>query len=239
MRFMGFMLFLGLLMAILPGALFSQGNTYIESTITVPADLALPEGSLPKLRESFMSALDWTQQVNLTVMVTKVTNSKKKYDVLYDIATADIRNAVSTTNTSTQARVIAISNLALSQDSKYFEGLINILTIDKLLPTRIAASRSISILATNAPKKDKDYAVDRMIQLLNDPQKYNYQNFNSAAKQDKLFEDDRAAEAIVITLGDIGDPKAFGTLLNIVTVKNHRDETVQAAWDAMKKLKWY
>jgi hypothetical protein len=53
------------------------------------------------------------------------------------------------------------------------------------------------------------------------------------------FDEEKVAQAIVETLGNIGDPKAFPALMMVATASDkHTEDTVNAAWDAMKKLNW-
>jgi HEAT repeat protein len=232
-----FLLLSVLAMFLATGTLSAQ---YQRSTIDVPDDLKIPEGALPKLREAFFRTQDWDGQVRLVVTISRVTNDDlKKYDLLSEIATWDVNGGIGATNTSTFARVIAISNLGISKSVTYIPGLLSILNSDKLKDTRIEAAKALSLIGVAADDVNRMNIVTRLIELLNDPQKYNFLNFNRADRQDKFFNDDIVAESIVNTLGDIGDPKCFGALLNIVNQQNHRDETIQAAWLAMKRIRWY
>jgi len=231
--------FLLLFMAFVLALTVNGAAEYQRSTVDVPEDLKLPEGAIPKLRDAFFKTQDWEGQVRLVVTITRITNSDKMYDLLYEIATWDINNGVGTTNTSTHARIIAISNLGESRSPRFINGLLSMLSAERLLDTRREASYALSKIGTAAPDANKAVIVNRLIELINDPQKYNFQNFNRADRQNKFYEDDMVVESMVNTLGAIGDPKSFACLLNIVNVKNHREETIQAAWYAMKKLKWY
>lgn len=217
-----------------------SGQVYRQSTIDVPEDFAAPEGALPALSNQFFMTRDWDGQVRLTVMISRITNGTGKYDVLNHIGTFDVRGGVGTSNTSIHARVIALSNVGLSGNPKFAESLLFLLRQDKVLPTRIEATRALVNIVKATGNKDLELTVvSRIIELLNDPQRYDFVDFNRADRQNKYFDEDRAAEAMVIALGDIGNPKAFSVLLKIVNKKNHRDETIDAAWLAMKRLKWY
>ena len=199
-----------------------------KSTAFVPEDLKLG-GGLGQLKTMFYKTTDPQQQIRLVKMMTKNTQPKR-YDVLMDIATYDIRMADKygqTFTTAPEARLIAINYVGDKKDPKYSDAFASIITFEKYVDIRVAAAQALAKIG------GKD-AIKVLVNLVR--YKYNYKNFREDNQQ--MYNDDRVVEGITKALGDIGDPIAFPALLEIVTKQNHRDATITAAWGAMNKLKW-
>lgn len=68
---------------------------------------------------------------------------------------------------------------------------------------------------------------------------YIYNNPEYKESNQKMYENDIVVERLVKILGDNGNPKCFPSLLGVVLHPNrHRDATVNAAYQAMTRLKW-
>lgn len=194
----------------------------------VPNDLVLG-GGLKELKDTFYKTQDLQQQIIIVKMITKSTDPKR-FDVLMDIALWDLHGAETagqSFNTAPEARLIALQTVGTTKDPKYAPGYLRILQFDANTDLRIQAAKNVAQI-TN------DDMIQALINLVRHD--YNYANFRE--DNTKQFNDDRVVEAIVKAMGDIGDPRFFPALLEVVTVRNHRNATVMAAWDAMEKLKW-
>ncbi|MGC8765052.1 MAG: HEAT repeat domain-containing protein [Brevinematia bacterium] len=217
------------------GTLLSP-NVPIES---IPKELALPDKVLPYLRTEFNNSIgkqaSFDVQFKIVLLITKITNvPTKKYDLLEEIIMWEVKNASKTEQktiaVSPDARVLAIDELSKNKDNKYIDVLLTVVERDTSVQPRIAAARALSRIG------DRN-TVPKLVELL----KNQYGASRAKFKEDdpRRFDDDRVAEAIIITLGDIGDPRAFPVLLQtVMNPDKHRDETVKAAWEAMKKLQW-
>jgi len=217
------------------GALLSP-NVPIES---IPKELALPDKVLPYLKTEFNNSIgkqgSFDVQFKIVVLVSKITNlPSKKYDLLEEIILWEVKSSSKTEQktiaVSPDARVLAISELSKSKDTKYIDVLLTVVERDISVSPRITAARALSRFG------DKT-VVPKLVDLL----KNQYGASRAKFREDdpKRFDDDRVAEAIIQTLGDIGDPRAFPVLLQtVMNPDRHRDETVKAAWESMKKLQW-
>lgn len=102
---------------------------------------------------------------------------------------------------------------------------------DETYKTRAAAAKILPSLGNS------DLIVPKLLDLLRNQYGASRAKFDETDQ--KRFDDDRVAQAIVETLGDVGDARAFPVLLQLVmSPDTHRDDTIKAGWDAMKKLKW-
>ncbi len=214
-----------LLLLLLPSIFFAK---ITKSTAYVPQNLKI-EGGVEILRKLFYHTTDFNQQVVLTKMIVNNTQPER-FDVLQEIATWDIKQANKygqSFNTAPEAKLLAVENLAKSRNSKYLDSYISILKYDSNLDIAIAAARSI-------PQIKDPKISEVLINLIR--YDYNYKNFKEDDQH--MYRDDRVVEAIVNALGEIGDPKAFTALLQIVVQQNHRQATIKAAWAAIEKLKW-
>lgn len=230
----------------LMGSVFSQENvlgSFLSPNVpieAIPKDLALPDNVLPYLKKEFNDSIgkkaSFDVQFKIVLLVTKITNvPSKKYDFLEEIITWDVRSYIKTEQkniiVSPDARVLAINDLVKSKDNKYIETLVNIIERDTSLHPRIAAAKALPLLG------DVKGIVPKLVDLLRN--QYGASRAKFKEEDTRRFEDDRVAQAIIETLGDIGDPRAFPVLLQtVMNPDRHRDETVKAAWEAMKKLKW-
>ncbi len=216
---------------------FLSPNVPVDS---IPKELALPDKVLPYLKTEFNNSIgkqaSFDVQFKIVLLISKITNvPSKKYDLLEEIILWEVKSysktEQKTTIVSPDARVLAISELAKSKEPKYVDTLLSVVERDTSVHPRIAAARALSMVG------DPKLVVPKLVDLL----KNQYGASRSKFREDdtKRFDDDRVAEAIILTLGDIGDPKAFPVLLQtVMNPDRHRDETVKAAWDSMKKLKW-
>lgn len=218
------------------GALLSP-NVPIEA---IPKDLALPDEVLPFLKTEFNNSIgkkgSFDVQFKVVYLISKITNvPSKKYEVLEEIVLWEVKGASKTQQktqiVSPDARVLAIKELANSKNPKYVDVLLTVIERDTALQPRIAAAKVLSLLGGN------NIVVPKLVDLLRTKYGASRTKFNENDTQ--RFEDDRVAQAIIETLGDIGDPRAFPVLLQtVLNPDRHRDDTVKAAWEAMKKLKW-
>ncbi len=199
-----------------------------SSTAFVPDDLVLG-GGLQTLKDQFYKTTDRQQQTIIAKMITKNTE-EARYDVLMDIVTFDLRMADKygqANSTAPEARLIAIEYIAEKKDPKYAEVITSVIKFEREADIRIAAAKALGKIGTS----DSIKVLVSLVRF-----QYNYANFRE--DNEKMFQDDRVVEAIAKAFGEIGDPLAFPALLEIVTKQNHRIQTVDAAWDAMNKLKW-
>ncbi|URA11126.1 HEAT repeat domain-containing protein [Thermospira aquatica] len=206
----------------------------------VPKELKLPDPVLPYLEQEFQKTIGkegaFDTQFKIVLLMTKVTNvPSKKYEYLERIVMWEVRNPQKTAQklfvVSPDARVLAIQGIGESSNKIYIETMLNVIERDTATKPRIAAARVLPALG------DRELIVPRLVQLLRT--KYGLDRGKFSEEDTQRFEDDKVAEAIVISLGEIGDPRAFPALLQIVmSPDSHRDETVKAAWAAMQNLKW-
>lgn len=199
-----------------------------KSTAKVPEHLKLG-GGLEIMRTKFYQTKDFNQQVILVKMITK-NQQEDRYLLLQDIALWPIRLADKYGEAKIldpEAWTIAINSLADSGKPEFSETLSSIV--------KNAGNPDVRIVAAKGLGKLKDPSVLKLLISLVRFQ-YNYSDFRE--NDEKMFQDDRVVQAIVETMGEIGDPKSFTALLEVVTKRNHRQATIQAAWDAMEKLKW-
>lgn len=237
--------FILLILLFFCGAAFSQENmlgAFLSPNVpieSIPKELELPDKVLPFLKTEFNNSIgkqaSFDVQFKIVLLISKITNvPSKKYDLLEEIILWEVRSAQKTEQktiaVSPDARVLAISELSKSKDNRFIDVLLMVVERDTSVHPRIAAARALSKIG------DKTI-VPKLVDLL----KNQYGASRAKFKEDdpKRFDDDRVAEAIIITLGDIGDPRAFPVLLQtVMNPDRHRDETVKAAWESMKKLKW-
>ncbi len=199
-----------------------------QSTAKVPETLKLG-GGLQQMREKFYKTSDFVQQLILVKMITK-NQQEDRYLLLEEIALWPIRLADKygeAKNLDPEAWQIAINALANSGKPQFSDTLSSIVKNAGNTDIRITAAKGLGKLKNPS-------SLDLLISLVRS--QYNYDNFRENDEQ--MFQDDRVVQAIVETMGEIGDPKVFTVLLGIVTKRNHRAATIQAAWDAMEKLKW-
>lgn len=219
---------LALGLAILMFAAGTARAAIAESDYYVPNDLVLG-GGLKELKDTFYKTQDFAQQIIVVKMITKTTDPLR-FDVLMDIALWDLRAAESlgqSFNTSPEARKIALEAVMATKEKKYASGYLRILQYDSNVDLRIIAANAVGMI-------QNDDMIQTLIQIVRN--EYNYANFRE--DNTKMFNDDRVVEAIVKAMGNIGDPRFFPALLEVVSVRNHRNATIMAAWDAMEKLKW-
>ncbi len=194
----------------------------------VPDDLVLG-GGLQTLKDQFYKTTDRQQQTIIVKMITKNTEPAR-YDVLMDMVTFDLRMADKygqATSTSPEARLIALNYISEQKNPKYSDTMVSIIKFERETEIRIAAARALGMMGS--PQSVKTLV--SMVRF-----QFNYANFRE--DNEKMFQDDRVVEGICKAFGEIGDPMAFPALLEIVTKQNHRIQTIDAAWDAMNKLKW-
>jgi len=206
----------------------------------IPKDLALPDRVLPTLEKEFNDSIgkraSFDVQFKIVVLITKITNvPSKKYDLLEKIVMWEVRSAQKTEQkliaVSPDARVLAITELAKSKDPKYVDVLLAVVERDISVKPRIVAAKALANIG------DSQLVVPKLVDLMRNQYGASRTKFNE--EDTKRFDDDRVAQAIIETLGDIGDPRAFSVLLQtVMNPDRHRDDTVKAAWESMKKLKW-
>jgi len=206
----------------------------------IPKDIALPDNVLPYLRKEFSDSIgkkgSFDVQFKIVYLITKITNQpSKKYDVLEEIVLWEVKGSSKSVQktiiVSPDARVLAINEIAKGKNPKHIETLLTVIERDTTLQPRIAAAKVLSSFG------EPNLTVPRLVFLLKN--QYGASRAKFSEYDTKRFEDDRVAQAIIETLGDIGDPRAFGVLLQtVLNPDRHRDETVKAAWEAMKKIKW-
>ena len=174
-------------------------------------------------------------QFKIGFLATRITNvPSDKYQFLQSVVEWDIKSANTSSKlmiVSPDARVIAIQAIADSSNSLYIPVLLNVIERDNVLNTRIAAAKTLPALGSTG------MIVPKLIHLLKNQYGASRGSFNEADQ--KRFDDDKVAQAVIETLGELGDPRAFSVLLRtVMSPDTHRDDTVKAAWEAMKKLKW-
>jgi len=206
----------------------------------VPKELKLPDPVLPYLEQEFIKTIGkdgaFDTQFKIVLLMTRVTNvPTKKYEYLERVVTWEIRNPQKTSQklfvVSPDARVLAIQGISESSNRMYITTMLNVIERDTATKPRIAAARALPALG------DRELIVPRLVELLKT--KYGTDRGKFSEEDTQRFEDDKVAEAIIISLGEIGDPRAFPPLLQVVMAPDsHRDETVKAAWAAMQKLQW-
>ncbi len=206
----------------------------------IPKDLMLPDVVLPYLKAEFNNSIGkdaaFDTQFKIVLLTTKITNnSAKKYDFLEEVVKWDVRTAKQTENkiiiVSPDARVLAIKALSESSNSAYIPVMLMIIERDDVLKPRMAAAKALPALG------DPNLILPKMVDLLKN--QYGASRAKFSEGDQKRFDDDKVAQAIIESLGDIGDPRAFSVLLRtVMSPETHRDETIKAGWEAMKKLKW-
>ncbi len=81
--------------------------------------------------------------------------------------------------------------------------------------------------------KDMIY-VDTAIDLL----EHSYDPVAFNEEDQVMYYDDRIARELVKLVNKSRHPKAFVVLIQIVTKRNHTDDTIKAAWKAIRELDW-
>ena len=209
------------------------------SVDNIPKDLKFPDTIMPYLIAQYNATVGkdgaFDVQFKIVLLGTKVTNnSTKKFDFFQDVAVSDLKqakNANRVTVFSPDARVLAINTLALSSNSNYINALLSVLERDEAVKPRIAAAKVITALGRN------EIVVNKLSELLKN--QYGDSRAKFKEQDQARFDEEKVAQAIVETLGNIGDPKAFPALMMVATASDkHTEDTVNAAWDAMKKLNW-
>jgi|GEM_PF-1621760 hypothetical protein len=206
---------------------------------SIPKDLKLPDAILPYLASEFNNTLgkqgSFDMQFKIVFLATRITNiPSAKYDFLQNVVETDIKGGNTSSKlliVSPDARVIAIEDIGLSSNSLYIPVLLDVVERDNVLQTRIAAAKILPSLGNSG------MIVPKLVDLLKNQYGSGRGKFSEA--DEKRYNDDRVAQALIETLGDLGDPRAFSVLLRtVMSPETHRDETIKAAWDSMKKLKW-
>ena len=206
----------------------------------IPAELKLPDAVLPFLKNEFNNTLgkmgSFDTQFKIIVLATRITNvPSEKFTFLQDVVMWEIKSPNKTANktmaVSPDARVLAINAIAQSSNDTYVPTMQTVIERDESLKPRIAAARALPALG------NADLIVPKLLDLLRNQYGASRAKFNE--QDSKRFDDDRVAQAIIETLGEVGDARAFPVLLQtVMNPDTHREDTVKAAWDAMKKLKW-
>jgi len=194
----------------------------------VPEDLKIGGGnqSLETLKAQFFKTTDRDQQVIIVKMIAKHT-SDEKYKVLAEIAEFDIRTDKLGNFCHPDAVQAALDAMILTKDQKYESTYFNILNKFDNTKVRITAAKGLAMIGS-------PNMVPKLVNMVKNELSY------AAFREDnqKMVADDMVVEAIITALGDIGDPRAFPALLQVVTLQNHRFQTIQAAWAAMEKIQW-
>lgn len=205
----------------------------------IPKDLKFPDSIAPYLSTQYYSTVGkdgaFDVQFKIVLIGTKITNSSdKKFRFFEDVATSDIKqekNKNRVTAFSPDARVLAINTLASSSNASYINSLLTVIERDQAVKPRIAAAKAIPALGKN------NLVVNKLVELLKN--QYGDSRAKFKESDQKSFDEDKIAQAICETLGDIGDPAAFPALMQVATTSDrHTEDTVKAAWEAMKKLNW-
>ncbi len=205
----------------------------------IPKEIKLPDAVLPFLKDEFNNTIgkkgNFDAQFKIVFLATRITNvPSAKYGFLQDVVEWDVKagnQSTKETIVSPDARVLAIQAIADSSNSLYVPVLLLVIERDDSLKTRVAAAKTLPALG------NASMIVPKLIDLLRNQYGSSRGKFTEADQ--KRYDDDRVAQAIIETLGDIGDPRAFAVLLRtVMSPDTHRDDTVKAAWDSMKKLKW-
>jgi len=205
----------------------------------IPKDLKLTDAVIDGLRKMFNDTIgkqkSFDTQYKIVLIATKVTNeSPKKYQFFDDIIQWEVKRSQEGTKkiiaVSPDARVLAINTLAESKDITYQTTFLSVIERDDNVDTRIAAARVLPRYART------DLIINKLIELLKTKYGANREKFNEADQT--RYDDDRVAEAIIDTLGEYGDSRAFSALFQIaMNPQAHREATVKAAWTAIGKLK--
>jgi len=209
-------------------------------TEAIPKELKLPDAVLPFLKTEFNNSIgkqaSFDVQFKIVKITTMITNAQsQKYSFLNDIVLWEVRSASKsaqkTINVSPDARVLAIQSISISSNSNFVSTMLAVLERDDNYKTRAAAAKILPALGNN------ELIVPKLLDLLRNQYGGNRAKFDESDQ--KRFDDDRVAQAVVETLGELGDARAFPVLLQLVmSPETHRDDTIKAGWDAMKKLKW-
>ncbi|OHD56463.1 MAG: hypothetical protein A2014_05065 [Spirochaetes bacterium GWF1_49_6] len=83
--------------------------------------------------------------------------------------------------------------------------------------------------------KENDVTV---IDAINDLLLYSYDQSKYKEEDNKSYQSDMIALELVNILQISGQPSSFPALLNIVVKRNHAQATINAAWNAIKAIKW-
>jgi hypothetical protein len=199
-----------------------------KATKFVPDDLVL-RGGLKTLHDQYYASKSHQEQTIIVEMITKNTEPLR-FDVLMDIVMFDLRGADrygQSEFTSPVARLTALKEVAKTGNDKYAPAYLSIVKFDGSVQIRIEASRALG-------KFKNDDVVNMIINLV----RFDLNHPNFREDNEKMFNDNRVLEALVQSMGEIGNPRFFPALLQIVSKRNHREETIQAAWRAMEKLEW-
>ncbi|NPV00329.1 MAG: HEAT repeat domain-containing protein [Brevinematales bacterium] len=194
----------------------------------VPEDLKIGGGnqSLETLKAQFFKTTDRDQQVIIVKMIAKHT-SDEKYKVLAEITEFDIRTDKLGNFCHPDAVQTALDAIILTKDPKFETTYFNILNKFDNTKVRMTAAKGLAMIGS-------PNMVPKLVNMVKN--ELNYANFRE--DNQKMVADDMVVEAIITALGDIGDPRAFPALLQVVTLQNHRFQTIQAAWAAMEKIQW-
>ena len=198
------------------------------ATDYVPEDLTIGGGkqSLQTLKEQFFKTSDRDQQVIIVKTITKHT-STDKYQLLAEVLEYDIRTDKLGNFVHPDAVQIALDALILTKDPKWETVYFNLINKFDNTKVRITAAKGLALIGS-------PNMVPKLVNMVKN--ELSYKVFRE--DNQKMVADDMVVEAIVLALGEIGDPRCFPALLDIVTVQNHRFQTIQAAWSAMEKLQW-
>jgi hypothetical protein len=205
----------------------------------IPKDLKFPDSIANYLTTEYFATVgkggSFDVQFKIVLLGTKITNqSDKKYNFFESVAMSDIKqekNENRVTAFSPDARVLAINTLANSSNSNYINSLLTVIERDQAIKPRIAAAKVLPVLGRNS------IVVNKLVELLKN--QYGDSRAKFKESDQNRFDEDKIAQAIVETLGDIGDPSAFPALMQVATATDkHTEDTVKAAWDSMKKLNW-
>jgi hypothetical protein len=218
------------------GALLSP-NMPVES---IPKDLKLPDAVLPILKNEFNNSIgkqaSFDIQFKIVMLTTLITNlPSEKYSFLEEVVMWEVKSYIKTaqkiTAISPDARVLAIKAMSDSSNSNFVPTMLAVIERDTTLKPRIMAAKILPALGNN------NLIVPKLVDLLKNQYGSSRAKFNEENQQ--RFDDDRVAQAIIETLGELGDPRAFSVLLQaVMNPEMHRDDTVKAGWEAIKKIKW-
>lgn len=197
--------------------------------VDVPEDLTIGGGikSLNQIESLFFSTTDSDQQARLVKIIDKHT-SEKKFDLLVKIISFDVKGDKPGNFVSPVAMSLALEILNKTKNPQYEEHYFNIIKRYVDLKTRILAAKGLGMIGSKN-------IVPKLINLI----QHDLRHPDFREEDEKIYGDDQIVEAIVTSLGEIGDPRCFPALLDIVIKQHeHRSETVQAAWTAMNQLQW-
>ncbi|OHD55794.1 MAG: hypothetical protein A2Y33_14250 [Spirochaetes bacterium GWF1_51_8] len=214
-----------LVMAIF-GMMMMSANGF--ATDYVPEDLTIGGGkqSLLTLKEQFFKTSDRDQQVIIVKTINKHT-STDKFALLAEIVEFDVRTDKLGNFCHPDAVLIALEALVQTKDPKWETIYFNLINKYDNTKVRMTAAKGLALIGS-------PNMVPKLVNMIKN--ELSYKNFRE--DNQKMVADDMVVEAIVMALGEIGDPRCFPALLEIVTVQNHRFQTIQAAWNAMEKLQW-